>query len=305
VVLKGPFLGTKVYASPALRSMGDLDLLMHPMDIPRAMRRLETLGYEAVIQPWVNTHGIHTVLGASDRSARLEVHWDLVIPNPHYRIPVDEVWEAVRPFTISTQSALTLCPEHLILYFCEHAALNHLFIQGLRPLVDIDRTVRRLQGELDWERVLKTSSNWGLGKALALSLCLCRRCLHTPLPLPVIESLGIPDISEEIVRNAFNQAAFGPGSSQQPPSGLFKVRAEKNRMRKWRLFFQYVLTLPRPPYQARGEWPLHLRAYYGIRRLLYLISKHSSRVWGMARNKTDASARNNQKSILLRWLQQG
>ncbi len=45
IVLKGAMLAETVYPNIALRSMGDIDLLIHKDDLDRAAKRILELGY--------------------------------------------------------------------------------------------------------------------------------------------------------------------------------------------------------------------------------------------------------------------
>jgi predicted ATPase len=49
IVVKGPVLGMQAYADPAMRSYGDLDLLVRQRDIRRATESLQAVGYRATV----------------------------------------------------------------------------------------------------------------------------------------------------------------------------------------------------------------------------------------------------------------
>ena len=304
IVLKGAFLAVSVYPNPALRSMTDLDILMQTQHIPAAINGLKYLGYRPAIPPWVNSMGFHVVLGAPECTASLEIHWDLTTPNDHYQIPADELWARAVPIEIGSSQALALCPEHLIMHLCEHTAINHLFMQGLRSLVDIDRTVRHYRHDLDWEIITSLSSAWGLQKAVALTMFVCRQYLDTPVPKSVLENLECAKIDPEIIQDTLTQISSGPGLTDPPPAGLFKVQAEKKMIRKVKFFLQYVFLLPQPPYQLPHERPKLLTVYYIFRRLMYLMGQHSGSIWKLMRNRRDGAGYPNRKWMLLRWLQE-
>ena len=48
LVLKGPPLARRLYGDPALRPIGDLDLLTRPVDLENAIDTLKSLGYQAI-----------------------------------------------------------------------------------------------------------------------------------------------------------------------------------------------------------------------------------------------------------------
>src|SRR5439155_735964 len=49
LVVKGPVLAVRAYGDPAMRSYGDLDLLVRPRDIRRATELMVAAGYHAAV----------------------------------------------------------------------------------------------------------------------------------------------------------------------------------------------------------------------------------------------------------------
>ncbi|MFD8337917.1 nucleotidyltransferase family protein [Streptomyces solisilvae] len=80
-VRKGPLIAEHLYRDPALRPMGDLDMLISQDDTPAAGRLLRELGYA---QGWVDTDGRE--LKEFSRQAR--VYWRLNVKNdlPYVKI---------------------------------------------------------------------------------------------------------------------------------------------------------------------------------------------------------------------------
>jgi hypothetical protein len=304
VILKGAFLASCVYSNPALRSMQDLDILIQRQSIPAAIDKLIKIGYHLAIPPWVNSIGFHVVLATPEISSRLEIHWDLTTPNEHYKIPSDALWASTIPIEIENQQALALCPEHLIIHLCQHTAINHLFMQGLRPLIDIDRTVRRYRDDLGWKKIISLSSAWGLQKAVALTLFLCRQYLDTPSPEPVLENMGCGKIDPDIIQDTLMQVSYGSEIADAPPAGLFKVQAENKIGRKVGLFLKYVFCLPPTPYPTSPKRSKLLTAYYVFRRLIHLIGHYSGSIWKLIKFNWVGNEVRHRNWILLRWLQE-
>lgn len=76
--LKGVALGEAIYGDPGLRFAGDLDLLVHPADLPEALRVLQEQGYGASADlPWENGLPLlHYALPPERRNLPpLELHW--------------------------------------------------------------------------------------------------------------------------------------------------------------------------------------------------------------------------------------
>ena len=114
IPLKGAFLAEAVYGDIALRPMADLDLLVKPADLPRAIETLRRLGYESE-QPF---DPVAQQAGFQDMppmrrpgGAMVELHWTLVTPLCGARIDEHElegIWCRAAPATIAGAPALAL-----------------------------------------------------------------------------------------------------------------------------------------------------------------------------------------------------
>jgi hypothetical protein len=300
IVLKGAFLASAVYANPALRRMGDLDLLVHLKDIPQAMEKLSELGYHVNAPPWVNV-GCDIELAAPDRLATVELHWGLTGLGKRYSIPVEAVWHSARPVDIAGAAVLTLAPEELLLYLAYHAANKHLFMQGLRSLVDVDQVVRRYEPGISWERVASLAASWGLQRGVSLTIQLCRDYLDTPVPDAGLRRLAV-ETEPEIIQEAMQRMSMHETAIDVAQANLFYVQAEHGIMAKTRLLLTYVLRLPQRPYarpENEGPW---LRAYYIIRRLAYLLG-HYIGTLGQLAHLTGTARDSRGQQRLLPWLE--
>jgi hypothetical protein len=303
IVLKGAFLASSVYTNPALRSMADIDILMHPEDIPMAVDKLKDLGYHPAVPPWANAMDYHLVLEAPGSFALLEIHWGLVIPNQHYNLPVETIWKNALSTEIAGIQVLALAPEELLLHLCEHVALKHLFKQGVRPLVDIDRTIRFYQSSLNWEKITQASKVWGLQNAVWLALRICRYYLDTPLPEFVYGSLQFAKIGPVIIQNALTQLYAVSTAKDEMPLGWFRAMGEEKLIEKVKILYKYFFLIPKLPYQSSRKHSLFLTAYYVIKRLLYYIKQYYTSFWQWILHGQSGVGKSDQESILLHWLQ--
>jgi len=301
IVLKGAFLAQAVYANPALRLMGDLDILVRPDDVPTAIERLSDLGYGVVAPPWINV-GCDIELGAPARLAKLELHWGLTGEDDNYEIPVDLLWETARPLSISGRSALGLAPEELLIYLCYHAANKHLFMQGLRSLVDVDQTVRRYGQAVDWDRIVALSTAWRLQRGVQLTASLCHQYLGTPIEQATSAGLAL-EIRPEVQREALDRLSMKEEAFDVARANLFHVQAQRGLIARMQLFLKYVFRLPmRPDMRPEARTPL-ITAYYVLRRLAYLIGHYSGTIWHLVRAAGTGSKAGGRTHYLLPWLE--
>jgi len=164
IPLKGLHLAHRLYPSPALRDMGDLDLLIHRESIRDGDVALRRLGYEPEFDPArVDGGTLNAVEYWREGSLPVHLHWHVSnasLPHFMYRIDVDEIWRDARDGV--------LAPHHLLVTLCEHA-LKHSFAE-LIHLTDIELASRGV----DWALVGETARRWGLEHAVYYALVLLR-----------------------------------------------------------------------------------------------------------------------------------
>ncbi len=201
LVIKGIALAEQVYPVVALRGMSDVDLLVKKDHILSVDRLLSSLGYSPVDS--VPAEALGNPVGylcsleyqVKDVAAPpLHVHWHLVntsTPAVAYagNIRLDSVWEQAVPATVAEADTLVLCPEHLIIYLCEHALrVGHSF-DRLILVCDIHQALVAYAGRLDWDALVREAEAFGLSRFVFLSLTIVRAYTGIAIPPEVIESL--------------------------------------------------------------------------------------------------------------------
>ncbi len=170
--LKGLHLAHRVYPSPELRDMGDLDLLVRPLRRREADAALRKLGYAPEFDPERLSGGsLAAVEYQRDGSLPVHLHWDVSnasLPRFMYRIDLDEIWSEARDGA--------LAPAHLVVTLCEHA-LKHSYAH-LIHLTDIELASRGV----DWKEVAAASRRWGLERAVYYALALLRDLAEVESP---------------------------------------------------------------------------------------------------------------------------
>ena len=78
LALKGPFLGEAIYGDPGRRPAGDIDLLVAPAELPRAVALARRAGYDAPSDS-IDGEGLpllhHALRHGSGQFPPLELHW--------------------------------------------------------------------------------------------------------------------------------------------------------------------------------------------------------------------------------------
>ncbi len=165
--LKGLHLAHRVYPSPGLRDMGDIDLLARPGGLAAADTALRALGYAPEQDPLrlAESAGglLHAAVYAREGSLPVHLHWrvsNASLPHFMYRIDEEEIWSGARDGAMA--------PHHLVVTLCEHA-LKHSWAH-LIHLSDIELASRGV----DWPLVARTAGRWGLAPAVRWALDLVR-----------------------------------------------------------------------------------------------------------------------------------
>lgn len=195
IVLKGAFLAQTVYTSPALRSMGDADILVHRQDLQRVTQLLYAQGWHQSqpieTQP-ARFSGHQLAVFALD-STHIDVHWSIEDEGSPFLIDSDGLWERVAEFRFGDARALALSPEDLILHLCLHTAYGHgwlQFIGRLRGIYDIAATAAHYVGRIDWNVLVQRAITWRMSNCAWLALSLARDLLRGPIPERTVELLA-------------------------------------------------------------------------------------------------------------------
>ncbi len=185
ILLKGAHLTAGVYEKPALRQMGDVDLLARDDDLPALMECLTQCGYALTREFAQDTRHAHNHLPplVQDGWPTLEVHTRLMDERFWPGLAEMDIWGEPAQLLVEGVAAQGLAPEMLILHLCLHAMRQHEFESGLKAVCDLAEVCRAFASELDWEKMLlQARSARAEGYAFAM-LGLARWLLDAPVPL--------------------------------------------------------------------------------------------------------------------------
>lgn len=198
VVLKGAALARTVYPNIALRSFGDVDVLIDKKDLEKAKSCLEGLGYSIVPGVYSVAHQQNEDLGCewafSNGELLLEIHWDLTEKFAPFRVEIEEFWQNLHPVEFDGVHTLVLSPENLLIHLSIHS-YKHGWAR-LREICDVDATARHYSEVLDWECLAKRAQKYRIERPLYYSLCLSKELFDSPIPsftLNFLKSVSRPD----------------------------------------------------------------------------------------------------------------
>lgn len=196
IPLKGTCLAEAVYDNLALRQIGDVDLLVKPADLAKALAVLRTLGYVAA-HPFeiesIRQESHHMPQLSKRGGVTLELHWTIV--NPRHKVhfddnDLDQVWSRATPVKIGGVQVLMLSPTDLLWHLCLHASVQHRFDGiGLKGFWDMALVILRYGDEIDWEQFTRRVNQWGMANGMHLALQLTEEWTGVVIPAPVMRSL--------------------------------------------------------------------------------------------------------------------
>jgi hypothetical protein len=195
LVLKGPALVRTIYARPALRPYGDLDLTVQDQHESIAEETLLAQGYneidyDAEVRREHAGHvhegaAFHRQFTSADEQVLIELHIDPLQLGLRPTCEADR-WRRVMPVP-NLPGAVMLCPEDQVVHLSAHVH-KHGF-DRLIWLKDLDMLLRTYRESVDWALVERTAQAEGVRGSVWYSLYLAALLLDAPLPPGVLERL--------------------------------------------------------------------------------------------------------------------
>ena len=181
LVVKGPVLAMHAYGDPAMRSYGDLDLLVRQRDIHRATESLQAAGYEATVPVSAIDAGKipgQYLFAKPDANLLVELHSDFTLRYFPRRLPLEECFARRILVRLDGHETPALAVEDELVYICVHGATH--FWERLSWIADVAGLVAR-QSEIDWQGVAKVAQDVGAERMLHTGLRLSSDLLHARL----------------------------------------------------------------------------------------------------------------------------
>lgn len=205
VVLKGFPLGYLLYGTLALRPARDLDILVWPEELDKAIQVVEDLGYErrhpnSAVPPgqmerWMSTNH-HFEYWHQDYETCLELHWRL--GHHGLEMPLAVVEDHLTQVQIAGFSMNTLSQEELLLFLVMHG-VSHAWFR-LKWLCDVEAMLSR--GEFSWVRLHELAQRLEVTALLNQALLLAYILLQAPVPPEIVAKIRKDWRARNLVRRA-------------------------------------------------------------------------------------------------------
>jgi Uncharacterised nucleotidyltransferase len=227
LVVKGPVLAVQAYGDPAMRSYGDLDLLVRQRDIRRATQLMTATGYGAQIPISAIDAGKipgQYLFSRPDSQLLVELHNDGTLRYFPRRLPLERFFESQIRVQLDSREVPTLSVEDELVFICVHGA-KHLW-ERLMWIADVAALVSR-QTSLDWDRAAASAKEVGAERMLHTGLRLASDLLKTQLPGKVQSAVQADVVAARLAKQC---CKWLPAAGYAPP-GLFERAIFRMRMR--------------------------------------------------------------------------
>ncbi|MGC1678364.1 MAG: nucleotidyltransferase family protein [Candidatus Binataceae bacterium] len=282
VSLKGPVLGAALYGDEALKTSSDLDLLVRPRDALRAIHAMLAACYRLTsVQHWSGDgaylRDLNGELSFSDPAGdlKIDLHWRL-LPTYYPALFDDaELWGKLRPVPWGRTRALTLAPEHLLLFLCAHGT-KHSW-ERLGWLCDTARLIQ-VESELNWSEVFAQARRTDTSRMLSLGLLLASDLLGVDIP-PAAARLADADARTRALAGTALERLRADSPVSALDTARFGLRAFERRDNRMRLIAGMVCQPTEAEYRAL-KLPPGLYWLYYLFRPLRLAVRYSRRFIG-------------------------
>jgi hypothetical protein len=187
---KGPTLALQAYGDLAARQFEDLDLLVPPADLDRAIETVHAAGY--TLHPQVSPAQYRAYrlsdcevwMANADETINVELHWAVRERLYAFPLDIDEVAARSRPLRLAGAQVPGIALEDLLLILAAHG-IKHAWhrLKWIRDLAGL----LALHPELDWDLVLRQAQRLKAERLLLLALLLPHVLLGAPLPGEVLQ----------------------------------------------------------------------------------------------------------------------
>ncbi len=308
ILLKGACLAEAVYGNIALRSMGDVDLLVKKEDMARAEQILSSLGYSAgydflIEDEKASCHHLPPLVGLKKLS--VEVHWNIV-DFAHFAVleenEIGNIWRRARPVVIAEAPVFMLSPEDLLLHLCLHLSLQHLFDMRLRGFLDLKKVIECYGDAIDWESLRERAHRWGVDRAVCLTLYFAEQWVGLNLPERLKHEWILKRIDPDLL-NWIEAKVLGEALPYTGKSNLTELITRRGIPAKvrilWKRFFLPPAMLSRQLKIDTNSWKVYL--YYPV-GWLSLFKRCGPTVWSALRGDAAVKTHAQRESALRQWL---
>ncbi len=249
---KGPALSLMLYGDPARRRSKDLDVLVPREKLRKAMKVLNTLGYDAKNTMNGTRLAAHrytdyeTAFSRRDGKLHVELQWAFVpgyFGFDHERL---DIWSILEKRACNGFAFPVLPPEEMLLLLSVHGA-KHLWCK-LAWICDV-AALLMAENPPDLERSFELARRCGVMRLISLALLLAKRLAGVRLPEEVSARIDADLMASSLMRQVLAVIAETPVNPDVDPQRyIFYLKARERRRDQVLFAGRLMATL------IVGEW---------------------------------------------------
>jgi hypothetical protein len=280
---KGPALAMQAYGALGMRAFIDLDLLVRPDDVPRALRALSAEGYVPALalspaqeRCFRRVDGDYPLV---DREKGVLVELHARVSSERFCMPIatEALMRRAAPVPLGGGEVRTLGDDDLLVVLCVHGAKHRW--KRLEWVVALAELLRAGRGDV--EAALRLATGERARRTLLLGLSLARRLLDAPLPDGIVARIdadaGLRALADEAEARLFG--AEGEDGEETPANLLFNLRARDGAADRARYAARWLFA-PSPEDWRWARLPDALFPLYRVLRPVRLLLRHGRRGGG-------------------------
>jgi hypothetical protein len=257
LLLKGAVLAFLAFPDSSLRSVSDIDVLVHAEALDQALECVYAAGFQCPERYAHRAHLMESALPGEEISlplekpgtrALMEVHTQMESAEPWFRVPIGQVWQGAQEANLDGLRVKIPDQHEFLFHLILHLARGHLFSLGLRPLLDIHLWVE-FQGErMDWKWIASECVRRGYGDWAHLTLRIVCDSFRTQVPAHFFDEVPAPAAIDRLQRLAYEQIWADRRLDSLVPPRLVMTLAHRSKMGAISDLFRRLL----PKRQERG-----------------------------------------------------
>lgn len=200
---KGPVLAQVAYGNLNLRTYADLDVLVYPGDVSRAIELLVSMGYNQPERvpgiPERDYEAIenHLACYRPDLGARVEVHWAITPRSCFYPDKLKDLEGNLDVTNIAGSEIRTMGIDDLLVILCVHGC-KHRWDQ-LKWVCDTAELVRR-NPQVGWESVLRKAEDRHVLRMFLIGMGVAERLVGVSLPEVVTSKIKADKVACQLIQ---------------------------------------------------------------------------------------------------------
>lgn len=273
LLLKGIATSLTLYASPMLRRISDMDILVQQHDVGKALGALRSVGYRkestafSAEEEWLNLTYLGGLRVVRANSLPLELHCAFLHGHGNRTVSVNESWHNAVTLSGEWGRAEALPVEFAFINTAVHLYSNYQrSIPYLKDVADLLLLARTIERQRSWARMWETAERWSVRQEVAAIAAFLNT--HVDARIPTADNVLPPFSADDLVHVMARLSG-----RRRLTEGLVHRLAMIRLLPGWPARVRYILrmAIPRPEYlrwryrrqDCDPVWPLYLRHLLG------------------------------------------